>query len=37
MSGNLIGVRTLDLNREFAEIAATLDAIVLKAFMQDIS
>ena len=27
MSGNRIEVRTLDLDREFAEIAATLDGI----------
>ena len=28
MSGNKISVKTLDLNREFSEIAAQLDAIV---------
>ena len=28
MSGNQISVKTLDLNRDFAEIAAQLNAIV---------
>ena len=32
MSGNQIGVKTLDLNREFAEIAAQLNAIVAAHF-----
>ena len=32
MSGNRISVRTLDLNQEFSEIAAQLNAIVLEHF-----
>ena len=32
MSGNRIGVKTLDLNREFSEIAAQLNAIVSSYF-----
>ena len=32
MSGNQISVKTLDLNREFAEIAAQLNAIVDEHF-----
>ena len=32
MSGNQISVRTLDLNRDFSEIAAQLSAIVDKHF-----
>lgn len=32
MSGNQISVKTLDLNRDFSEIAAQLNAIVDKHF-----
>lgn len=32
MSGNQINVRTLDLNKEFSEIAAQLDKIILEYF-----
>lgn len=32
MSGNRIEVRALDLNREFAEIAASLDRVVVERF-----
>ena len=32
MSGNKVSVRTLDLNREFSEIAAQLNAIVDEHF-----
>ena len=32
MSGNRISVRTLDLNREFLEIAAQLNVIVAEHF-----
>ena len=32
MSGNKISVRTLDLNRDFSEIAAQLNAIVDEHF-----
>ncbi len=35
MSGNKISVRTLDLSRDFAEIAAQLNAIVIKRFGSD--
>ena len=34
MSGNKISVKTLDLNREFPEIAAQLNAIVADHFAQ---
>lgn len=33
MSGNRISVRTLDLGKEFVEIAAQLDGIVREAFV----
>ena len=32
MSGNKVSVRTLDLNRDFSEIAAQLNAIVIEHF-----
>ena len=32
MSGNMISVKTLDLNRDFSEIAAQLNAIVDEHF-----
>lgn len=32
MSGNEVSVRTLDLNRDFSEIAAQLNAIVIEHF-----
>ena len=32
MSGNIISVRTLDLNCEFSEIAMQLDKIVIERF-----
>ena len=32
MSGNKVSVRTLDLNRDFSEIAAQLNAIVIGHF-----
>lgn len=32
MSGNQISVKTLDLNRDFSEIAAQLNAIVYEYF-----
>ena len=32
MSGNKISVKTLDLNRDFSEIAAQLNAIVTEHF-----
>ena len=32
MSGNQISVKTLDLNRDFSEISAQLDAIVDEHF-----
>jgi 5-methylcytosine-specific restriction enzyme subunit McrC len=35
MSGNRISVRTLDLNREFTEIAAQLDAIASAHFANE--
>ena len=37
MSGNRISVRTLDLNQEFREIAAELNAIAESCFEADIS
>ena len=36
MGGNLIEVRTLDLNRSFHEISATLDSIVKSRFSEKI-
>lgn len=32
MSGNKVSVRTLDLNRDFSEIAAQLNVIVIEHF-----